>query len=150
MTVKQAREIRQRPDIQSDSREWACQPSDPIGRTEAEVQKRIASSERQKRAQDYRDYIPCILCARCLIVRELRMGQLVNTGFCCTQGRFNCSAYGTCVDAMTGKRGPMVLVKTLTGDEPRSNFGKGSIPSTAEAARMERKQIEELEHGSGE
>lgn len=83
-------------------------------------------------------------------MREMRLGQIVNTAYVCTRGRFAVSSHGTCHDSHLGKRGPMVIVKVLEGDTPRTDYRKAEIPDFKTAMRMEKKQLEELGYADGE
>ena len=78
--------------------------------------------EKQKQIAGYREVIPCCKCGHCIIVRELRLGQIVNVGFGCSNLRITCAPYGTCNSSFTSKRGPMVLLRKLKGNEQVTNF----------------------------
>lgn len=81
--------------------------------------KRIGST---KESHGYKVIVPCCRCSNCIIVREMRMGQIINTGFGCANLRITCDPYGTCDAGYTSKRGPMVLVRKLEAKDKATDF----------------------------
>lgn len=149
MSIEEARQISAEESADTSQTEWTASP-EFIGRDSATYEKMKAQTERARRAQNYRETPICRKCTWCLVMRELRMGQIVNTAYACTCGRFSVNGDGTCDRGHLGKRGPLVLVRVLKGDSPRTDF-KTTIPPNYKAAfRLEQEQLEELEHGSGE
>jgi len=95
---------------------------DPEATSEKYVKRFDTRGERLKQVNGYRVVIPCCKCGHCVIVRELRMGQVVNTGFGCSCLRTDCDPFGTCNSSFISKRGPMVLLRKLQGGEKITDF----------------------------
>lgn len=82
----------------------------------------IKRVEMSNRAHGYRVVIPCCRCGHCIVIREMRNGLIVNTGYGCSIRRITCEAYGTCDCSFKSSRGPTVLVHKLKESEGKTGF----------------------------
>lgn len=143
MTIEEARDIHETTTeiVSAASPDWAMRSEYVEIQTEAELEKLRKKIERQKEVQGYRECGQCRDCTYCLITRELRVGQVVNTSYSCTRGRFNVKPNGTCHSSHVGKRGPMILVRMLEGNEPMIREDNFIPPDPAKCFEMEKRQI---------
>ena len=66
---------------------------------------------------EYFEYVPCIRCRNCVIIRERRHGIVVNRAYACSYCRIMVSRYGTCKWAIQGKSGPVVIERDTALEE---------------------------------
>ena len=71
----------------------------------------------------YHEYIPCIKCTACVIIRAMEHGEIKNKFYACQKYKVRVSRYGTCIMANEGN-GPLVIEKDLTMEEIMANKDK--------------------------
>lgn len=122
MTEEEAKKLPVEPHQSKDiAAEYDCTP-DPEYVGIARYRELIKRMERTRAANKYHVVIPCCRCGHCFVIREMRAGQIVNTGYGCQLTRATCEVYGTCLRSYHAKNGPTVFVRKLVGDEPRTDF----------------------------
>jgi len=122
MTEEEARKLPVDPHQSADvPNEFELQPDPEVVGVEQykNLMKRI---DKTIKAHGYHVVVPCCRCVHCIVVREMRMGQIVNVGYGCSYRRIPCDAYGTCEGGYSSQRGPMVLVRKLEGGQKTTDF----------------------------
>lgn len=129
MTEEEAKKLPVEPHQSKDiAAEYDCVP-DPEYVGIARYRELVKRMERTRAANKYHVVIPCCRCGHCLVIREMRAGQIVNVGYGCRLTRATCEAYGTCLRSYLAKNGPTVFVRKLVGDESKTDFA--SVPAGA-------------------
>ena len=65
--------------------------------------------ETSLRKAQYQEFVPCVKCMNCYIVRVSEHGEYRNRIYTCGLMKSLVSRYGTCINAREGKNGPMVI-----------------------------------------
>ena len=71
----------------------------------------------------YREYVPCIKCTSCVVIRAMEHGELKNKFYACQKLKIKVARYGTCIQASEGN-GPMVIETDVTMEEIMANKDK--------------------------
>ena len=69
----------------------------------------------------YQEFVPCVACCSCVIIRQREHGEYKNSVYACKNMKRAVARYGTCTYASTGKTGPLVIERDLTMEEIEAN-----------------------------
>lgn len=89
----------------------------------AEAAREHRSEVTRVRAQ-YQEFVPCVRCHNCTIVRVKEHGEFKNRIYSCSVLKSLVSRCGTCIHAGEGKNGPNVIEIDRTMDEILANKSK--------------------------
>ena len=67
------------------------------------------AEENKSKYRTYMEYVPCVECANCIIIREVEYGKYVNHAYICRETKRLCARYGTCPQATQGRKGPFII-----------------------------------------
>ena len=85
----------------------------------AEVKSEKRLSAIQTRS-GYHEFVPCIRCTSCVVLRGMSNGEVKNLYYACQKMKMQVERYGTCIQASEGN-GPLVIEKDLNLEEALAN-----------------------------